>query len=184
MIALEEATPEGKWQLAGDYDVWTARRAPGEPVMNVVELHGGDIVADTESPSLLHVTRPGVPFRISHGFGYWRIGDVDTLFMRLERTYATYYGLMIGGDMGGKKCVELMWRCSACVNELRRAAVELPTRKNAEFLKQELPLVRAFNGGMGAGHRLCAKCGTEHPIAYGFNAPQDNAAEAQARRQW
>ena len=180
-FALDTAAAEGGWHQANNYNLWVGRETSADPAYRMIERRGSELVYLPHRPRMMHTVTAGTPYRIAHLFGAWRISDADLVYLRIAQDDVVYHTLLTAMCLDVRED-RLLWLCHGCGNELVRESYDARRGGLSGFWPFLLERARRFNAT--AQERVCRACGTEHPLAYGFDAAQDTLEEAAARQAW
>jgi hypothetical protein len=173
--------PSGQWLRRGNHALWRASRNADEPPYVLHEwCHRGVRPFPTlGSKPVFHRVPEGIPYHISHLFGFWVVNDVDAMLLTVPRGPVTHLMYIIGGRTGRPaqaNCLHVCPRCAARFGEATFSGVQSGYER---FLDFALERVRAFNGDEHA--RTCSDCCALHPLIYGFHESADTPEERVAR---
>ena len=171
-----------RWQDAGGYSLWTRTTGPGDLPLQLWKMSEAGAAPFSAGDYALHNVRGGLPHRLAHGFGFWRISDGDTIFLKTTEGERTNYTFVVTIGAPHYQRDAIAWFCPACHAELTRAAFETRRYGVPKLWEWALEQVRGFNAD--PQRRTCSACGTVHPLAYGLDVHNDDAAESEARATW
>ena len=173
-----------RWEASTDFFIWRGCFPADAPPFVVWEkVAGGVVRIPVEGKTyLMHMIHAGTPHHIDHLFGYWRICDLDTIYVRTVQGDDADYMLAVGGNLDAYRADGLAWYCPQCANELVRHSVAVSRARWRDFWDRQLTLVRAFNADEGV--RTCPECGHLHPPGFGFDPADDTAEERLQREAW
>jgi hypothetical protein len=176
------ADTEGKWELHGEYSIWSGAPKPGERPYLLHEWHDHGVLRIPRAAArpVLHRIAAGTPFEVAHLFGFWMTVDVDTAWVDHSGPDGQRCALMVGGAKGKPGEAACLWVCPKCAAFLARADFVVPHQRLERFLAFAQDRVRAFNAD--AALRACPSCGAAHPRSYGFHAEHDTDDERAARQ--
>jgi hypothetical protein len=180
-VSIEEAAAAGGWQQANNYNLWVGKQTPSDLPYRLLERRPEGAVHLPFRSRLMHCVPAGMPFRVAHLFGPWRVSDADMIYLRVEEAEGVYHTLVTAMCRDVKQD-QLLWACQSCGAEIGRAEFDTGRHGFAGYWSFMLEQVRAFN--QSPERRVCPACGERHPVAYGFDAAADTADEAAARRAW
>ena len=180
-FALDETASRGGWHQANNYNLWVGRQAPQDPVYRLLERRAAGIVHLSLRPRAMHTVAAGIPYRIEHLFGAWRVSDADMIYLRVAEEDCVYHTLLTAMCRDVTEDF-LLWFCPACGHELARERFDTRRGGLVGFWPFLLDRARAFNEA--ADRRTCAACGHVHPLAYGFDPAADTGGEGAARLAW
>lgn len=172
----------GTWAHTGGYSIWSLTHGDASKPLDLWERHNGAPMALPRSPYVLHNVAAGMPHRLDHTFGLWRISDIDTIFLKNEDGGKINYTFMLATGSPLYRSDHVAWYCNACQTELKNATFETKRFGIDAFWDWALKEVRAFNGDAKA--RTCPACGAIHGPAYGLSAAGDTPQEKDARTSW
>jgi len=175
------AETAGKWELHGDYSIWSGGRSAGTSPYLLHELCDKGVVPirrPTTRP-VMHRIPAGTAFEVMPLFGFWISVDVDTVWLDAANPEGQYCALMVGGTKGKPAEASCAWVCPKCAALFARDSFAIPRQRFERFLEFAQTRVREFN--VDAKLRTCPKCSAVHPPSYGFFAAQDTSEEHAAR---
>lgn len=180
-FSLPDAAAAGGWHNANNYNLWVGCQKPTDPEFRVYVRRSEGVFYLPSKPRLMHCIEAGTPFRVAHLFGAWRVSDADIIYLRASVGDDVYHTLLAAQSRDVKRDY-LLWVCPACNHEIERH--EYDTRKHGltDFWKLLGKEYRGFNEAVE--RRTCSVCGNIHPLAYGFDALEDDDAGALARQVW
>lgn len=170
------------WNEASRYQIWTRSYPLGAPELTMLELRPAGLIAIPGRARLFHVVPAGVPYRVKHLFGFYRISESDTMFLRVENADSVAYTMIVGTHAPEYTADVYAWFCPDCGAELRKVPFETRRFGTARYWSGATARAREFNADLAA--RRCANCGGVHPVSYGFDETQDTPDEAAARAAW
>jgi hypothetical protein len=173
-----------KWEIIGDYAIWTGNRALEESPHVLMEFRDGRVltVPSEQVDPVLHRIPADTPYRASGVFGFWHASDADTVWVQATHEGRRYYSLMLGGSRGRPGRNRCEWYCPHCGRLLQQQVFHTSSAGFTAFPRTALEWVRQFNAD--AGVRSCAECGHVHPVGYGLDPSDDTPDEALARASW
>jgi rubredoxin len=172
----------GGWHEASRYQIWTRAFDVAQPELTMVEIRPEGLIAIPGRSRLFHVAPAGIPHHIKHLYGFYRISESDTMFIRIENDASIAYTLIVGMHSPDYKNDAYAWFCPNCGAELQRVNFQTKRYGMTAFWDAATERARAFNADVAA--RTCKACGHVHPLAYGFEESGDTAEEAAARADW
>lgn len=170
------AEHRSKWEVRGQYAIWTGSRAPGEARYRLLERLGRK-VAPIEWPNggaVMHRIAADREFMVENLAGYWLRLDVDSIWIEAPSSGGQYCMLIIGGSTGKPDAANVGWVCPKCGSSLAFKAFGRPLRDFPTFLTSADKWVDEFNSKPEA--RTCQECGTVHPESQ--KLAHDNALES------
>jgi len=182
ILSYDVAMGGDGWVNAGGYALWTRTMDAGHAPLLLWKRGDDGAVALPASDYVLHNIRAGLPHRLAHAFGFWRISDGDAIFLKTTEGSRTHYTLALTIGAPEYRADAIAWYCQACNAELAREEFETRRYGIGPFWKWALAESRRFNARPDA--RTCRACGTRHPAAYGLDPAGDDAAESEARAAW
>jgi len=171
----------GAWAHAGGYSIWSLTRDAGAP-LDLWERSGDRPVALPRSAYILHNVAARTPHRLAHVFGFWRISDIDTIYLKNTDGDKVNYTFTLATGAPQYRSDRIAWYCAGCHATLYEAGFETKRFGLDAFWEWALREVRAFNGDVA--RRTCPSCGEIHPFAYGIFAANDTPDEKEARESW
>ena len=173
---------DGRWTHAGGYSLWGLTVHESDPPLELWERRDGVAAPLPGAPYVLHNVGAGTPHRLAHGFGFWRISDGDTIFLKTTDGPKTHYALAVTTGAPDYRFDRVAWYCPRCGAELEAAEFETQRSGLDAFWKWALERARGFNAAPAL--QRCTRCAVAHPTAYGIAAAADTSAEREARAQW
>jgi hypothetical protein len=170
------AEHRSKWELRGQYAIWTGAREPGEARYRLLERVGRK-VARVERPNggaVMHRVPAGTEFMVENLAGYWLSLDVDSIWIETPSSGGQYCMLIIGGSTGKPDAANVGWVCPKCGSSLAFKAFQKPLRDFTTFLSGADKWVDEFN--TKSEMRTCQECKTVHPQSQ--KLAHDNAGES------
>jgi rubredoxin len=184
-FVVRMAESDGRWQLHGDYAIWSGTRTAGEAPYVLHEwsdtngMRGVIPIPVRQPKPILHRIALGTPYHVSGLFGFWIAHDVDAVWLEAPKGDVTVSTLMVGGTAGKPDAITTLWVCPKCAASFGAETINIGGRNYGRFLETALARVRAFNADPKL--RTCPKCSAVHPPTYGFYADADTAEEKAAR---
>lgn len=172
----------GQWTHTGGYSLWSITQHDAREPWQFWEGHGDRLIPLPAAPYVLHNVPAHTPHRLAHAFGFWRISDCDTAFLKNAAGTGVNYTLMLTTGAPHYLTDRIAWYCTGCGATLREAGFESKRFGQDAFWAWALGEVRALNADAAA--RTCAGCGAVHGPAYGLATAADTAEEARARASW
>jgi hypothetical protein len=170
------------WVDAGGYCLWTRTLGAGHLPLLLWKLSDGVAAPLPATDYALHNIRAGLPHRLAHAFGFWRISEGDTIFLKATEKADTRYTLALTTGAPQYRTDTIAWYCPACNHQLSTVMFETRRYGAGAFWEWTLERAREFNAAQAA--RTCGKCGAVHPPAYGLTPAADDTAESEARAAW
>jgi hypothetical protein len=180
-VPLAGADQRGQWTRAGQNYVWSRFVPAGGVKIELYERFDEGIVRVPVVERAVHVIPAGRPYRLEHVYGFWRVTEADTVYLRTPAPGGDAYMLITGTSYDTYMNDRVFWVCGTCGAELAPLTIPKSAGLNA-LLAQSLQAVRAFNDDVPA--RTCARCRNVHRPAYGMDVVADSDAEAAARTAW
>lgn len=174
---------DGRWTHAGGYSLWGLTVHESDPPLELWERRDGAAAALPAAAYILHNVGAGTPHRLAHAFGFWRISDGDTIFLKTTDGARAHYALALTMGAPDYRLDRVAWYCLQCGGDLEAAAAFETRRYGLDaFWNWSLERARGFNADPAL--RRCTRCDVTHPPAYGLAAAADTRAEREARARW
>jgi hypothetical protein len=170
------------WVDAGGYALWTRTLGAGHAPLLLWKRGDEGAAPLPASDYVLHNVRAGLPHRLAHAFGFWRISGGDAMFLKTTEGRETHDTLALTVGAPDYHVDAIAWYCPACNAELARAEFETRRHGIGAFWSWALDESRRFNAQ--PQDRTCGSCGRLHPPAYGLDPAGDDAVEREARAVW
>lgn len=157
-----------KWEVRGQYAIWTGSRSLDERPYRLLERAGRKVICVERGDrrSIMHRVAADAEFTIENVMGYWLNLDVDSIWIDARTSAAQYCLLIVGGSTGKPDVVNVGWVCPKCGSSIASAPFKNPLRDFTAFLSAADNLVGKFNAEPGL--RACHDCGSAHPLSYGL----------------
>lgn len=176
------AATDGRWELRGEYSIWSGARKADEPFYLLHEWRAPGVLPLRRQSArpLMHRIVAGTPFEVAHLFGFWIAVDVDTVWIDAASPGGGQIcSLIVGGTVGKPGEASCAWVCPKCATLFGRESFAVPHQRFERFLDFAQDRVRVFNGD--PQRRTCPQCGVIHPVSYGFHTALDTDPERKAR---
>lgn len=171
-----------RWVDAGGYSLWTRTLGAGHAPLLLWKRSDGETAPLPATEYVLHNVRAGLPHRLAHAFGFWRISEGDAIFLKTTEDADTHYTLALTTGAPHYRADRIAWYCPACGTPL--ASGDFETRRFGVTAFWDWALERAREFNASRERRACDACGALHPPAYGLMPAADTAAESEARASW
>jgi hypothetical protein len=171
-----------RWVDAGGYCLWTRTLGAGHLPLLLWKMSDGIAAPLPTTEYVLHNIRAGLPHRLAHAFGFWRISEGDTIFLKSTEKPDTHYTLALTTGAPQYRGDTIAWFCPKCGRELASNGFETRRYGVGAFWDWALERAREFNAAEAL--RTCGTCGALHSPAYGLAPASDDAAESEARASW
>jgi len=172
---------DGTWAHTGGYAIWSLTCGAASP-LDLLERHGDRPVSIPPKPYVLHNIAGGTAHRLAHVFGFWRISEIDTIFLKNTEGAQINYTFTLATGSPHYRSDRVAWYCHGCHATLYEASFDTKRFGLDAFWAWALGEGRSFNADTKI--RTCSTCGAVHGPAYGMSPDDDTPEERDARQLW
>ncbi|MCS6803512.1 MAG: hypothetical protein RMM98_12100 [Acidobacteriota bacterium] len=131
------------------------------------------------TPFVMDIIRPGerigflpaeLPHHLTGDYGWWHINTTEEIYIPVTRT-DDKIAFVIVESLYDERYDQFVWYCPTCYRRLFGREVNTGRLGVDGYWKAERAAVEEFNSDERL--RLCQDCGTVHPKAYSFFAPEE-----------